>query len=452
MGAPASFLYNDNNPADMAALAEKITETLGRGTLPAEAVVAACDRLSRRIAPEEHLPALLALGLTEQRARDEIEIAQTLLSRGWLEARLRTEFPDGIAEETAFVPFASADGRQVRQRWAPLGVLLHIAAGNADALPVFSVIEGLLTGNVNLLKFPGGGDALSEAILSALIAEEPLLADQIYVFATPSDDIAGMKRLARLADGIVVWGGDEAVRAVRALSDPDTRIIEWGHKISFAYVSERGGAASDEALRGVARNICETQQLYCNSCQGIFLDTEDDGEAAAFAERFLAILEAEASRLPAPADPFVQAQKTLELRTAELEALAGAARVFRGAGVSVTLYGGGEGARLLPAIGYRNTWVRPLPRGRLLGALRPYKGHLQTAALLCADAGAGAGGGTGAGSPPEPGDRETLERLLFAAGVVRITDGASMSRAYCGEPHDGAFPLRLYARRLSVLG
>ena len=42
----------------------------------------------------------------------------------------------------------------------PLGVLLHIAAGNADGLPAFSVAEGLATGNINILKLPQADNGL----------------------------------------------------------------------------------------------------------------------------------------------------------------------------------------------------------------------------------------------------------------------------------------------------
>lgn len=34
-----------------------------------------------------------------------------------------------------------------------------------------------------------------------------------------------MQSLGKLADAIVVWGGDEAIRAVREMADPGTRII-----------------------------------------------------------------------------------------------------------------------------------------------------------------------------------------------------------------------------------
>ena len=83
------------------------------------------------------------------------------------------------------------------------------------------------------------------------------------------------------------------MRAARTLVQPDTRIIPWGHKLSFAYVS---GEASDGDLAALAKHICETRQLLCSSCQGIFLDTEDMGAVEAFGERFFQILQAENAR------------------------------------------------------------------------------------------------------------------------------------------------------------
>ena len=49
---------------------------------------------------------------------------------------------------------------EIREETRPLGVLLHIAAGNAEGLPFFSVVEGLLAGNINILKLPGMDDGV----------------------------------------------------------------------------------------------------------------------------------------------------------------------------------------------------------------------------------------------------------------------------------------------------
>lgn len=389
--------------------------------LPTSIVISACDRLSLQLNEQEHLSLLLALGFPEQRARQALEMARQMLSGDYLTARMALEF--GALPNT-FLPYGEI--APVRQDWSPLGVLLHVAAGNADALPAFSVIEGLLTGNINLLKLPGDDDGLSLLVLQELIEIEPRLTPYIFVFDCPSQDTAAMKKLADAADAIVTWGGDAAISALRRLASPNTRLIEWGHKLSFAYVS---GAASDASLKGIARNICKTNQLLCSSCQGIFMDTEDFGEVLRFSERFLSILAQTAAELSEPRDPFFTAQKRLELYTEELESLKGGKRVFRAEGCSVIAY---EDAVLAPSYQFRNCWVRPLPRNRLLAVLSRYKSHLQTAALVCED-----------------GDREALEGLLVKTGLVRITSGERMSAGYCGQPHDGDFSLRRYMKRMS---
>ncbi len=104
-----------------------------------------------------------------------------------------------------------------------------------------------------------------------------------------------MQSLGKLAYAIVVWGGDEAIRAVREMADPGTRIISWGHKLSFAYAVHN---ANEEELRKLAGHICETNQLLCSSCQGIFVDTEDMAVVRALGKRFLALLEEESLKYP----------------------------------------------------------------------------------------------------------------------------------------------------------
>ncbi len=398
-----------------------VLQSRAQEPLPASVVIAACDALSQNLNAQEHLPLLLTLGFSEIKAQQALEMVRQLFSRDYLTARMALEF--GALPE-AFFPYGET--APVRQDWKPLGVLLHIAAGNADALPAFSVIEGLLTGNINLLKLPSDDDGLSLLLLQKLVELEPRLAPYLFVFDCPSRDTAAMQRLADTADAIVTWGGDTAVSALRGLASPNTRLIEWGHKLSFAYVS---GAAADGELKGIARNICETNQLLCSSCQGIFLDTEDFREVLRFSERFLSILAQTAAEFPETQSPFFTAQKRLELYTEELESLHGRKRVLRAKGCSVIAY---EDRVLSPSYQFRNCWVRSLPRNQLLAVLSRYKNRLQTAALVC-----------------EKGDRGILESLLAKTGLVRITSGARMSTGYCGQPHDGDFPLRRYMKRMS---
>ena len=255
---------------------------------------------------------------------------------------------------------------------------------------------------------------------------EPLIAKRVFVFDCASENTKAMQRMAKAADAIIVWGGDAAVSAVRRLAQPDTRIIEWGHKISFAYVS---GEADDNELEEIADNICDTEQLFCNSCQGIYVDTDDFNEMCRFARRFAAILERSAEATPNQTNDYLSAQKTLELYTEQLEASPDKKSVFRREGCSVIAYNDSE---LTPSYMFRNCWVRPLPKKRLLPELLKYKNHLQTVALVCA-----------------PKERTEIEDILAKTGTVRITSGKNMSKSYCGSPHDGEFALSRYMKVMS---
>jgi hypothetical protein len=402
-------------------LKQRILRTLAGPELTPERVILACDTLAQKLTEAEYLPMLLAAGMPERQARKALFEARLMLSRSYLEHRLEIELGGWPRR---FIPYGS--DRPVRQEWRPLGVLLHIAAGNMDALPAFSVIEGLLTGNINLLKLPGGGDPLSVTILNELSQIEPLIADYAMVFDLSSKDTEALVNMAELADAVVVWGGDEAVSAVRRIVQPNTRIIEWGHKISFAYVS---GHVPDVALRGVARNMCETNQTLCSSCQGLFVDSEDYGDAVRLAERFIRLFDEEAKALSRQNDPFLDAQKTLELYTEELESCETDKRVFRTENCGVIAYGD---CMLTTSYMFQHCWVKPLPRRRLLAELSKYKNHLQTVALLC-----------------EESERSALEALLLKTGIVRITNGDNMSQVYCGMPHDGEFALQRYVKIVS---
>ena len=398
--------------------------TLAKGNYPTpEKVISACEKLLTRVLNGEfdHIVLPLLSQFDISRARFE-QMAQ-LFSRESLTYKCKIELSDIPTEgDTVGLSHIALGGTAHRKRY-PLGILMHIAAGNVDGLPAYSVVEGLLAGNINILKLPSGDSGLSVLLLSELIKAEPSLAEYIYVFDVPSTETETLKILADLSDAVVVWGGDAAVAAARSMASVNTRIIAWGHKLSFAYATPD---AADEELEGLAKHICETDQVLCSSCQGIFVDTEDKTVQDAFAERFFHILR-RVSNETIPVDFGMKSKNAIHIYNERLEAHETGHQIFAADGVSVICT---DDADLELSYMFRNLWVKRLPRYRLVSALKPHKDHLQTAALLCPD-------GT---------RREELAKLLALSGVVRITHAHEMSRMLSGEAHDGTYPLRQYSR------
>lgn len=400
-----------NNPlgdSELAQMAEQIGHTLAHKKLSAEMVKKACDLVVKHLAQAEYSDQLIAAGVSADELALWLEQIAGQLGSAHLTERLKRELP----ADTEFMP---------------LGTLFHISAGNAYGLPAFSVLEGLLTRNINLIKLPGQGDAVSLLIFEWLIAAEPAIADYLCVFDFPSYDIEQLTALAKLADAVVVWGSDEAIKAVRALADPNIRLIEWGHKISFAYVDPM--AITPEQMQELAEHICKTQQLYCSSCQGIYLDTDEFSVVKQFASDFSGILETAYLQCAKPElAPGVQAQLALKLRTRAIEAiqLPQLGQLYRSEHTSVWA---GSDKRLEASFLFGNCWVKPLPKTDIVQTLRSYKNYLQTVSLYCLS------------------DRRgEYSEMLFRAGVSRVTTAGKLDIIDLDIPHDGEYALRRYCR------
>ena len=404
----------------LAGLEDRLNATLAGPQLEPETVIAAIDCLGRRVEAGDFDRQIAALQIDG--AEQYKKMAVRLLRRDNLEFMLRTELGEGFRSDYVTQPPEGLKPLRVLAR--PMGVLLHIAAGNADGLPAFSVAEGLVTGNINLLKLPQVDNGLSLEILQALLDIEPRLADYLYVFDTPSSDVAAIKKMADLSDGIVVWGGETAVTAVRRFAHPGTKLIEWGHRLSFAYLV---GNRPDAELAELAKHIVTTRQLLCSSCQVIYLDTDDFATVQAFCDRFWPILE-EAARANRPSTLGAVAELTLRTYTDKLEAILDGRRTKPWASPLCSLIPKEDSAlELSPMFG--NVLVKPLPRDRIIPVLRKAKPYLQTAGLGC-----------------DPAERELLLELLIRAGVTRVTRPGSMSDGAPGEAHDGSYPLQRYLR------
>ncbi len=353
-----------------------------------------------------------------------------MLKRENIEYKLKMEL--GIDYLNNFQTSAPFKQEKLNVIIAPLGTLLHIAAGNVDALPVYSLLEGLLTGNVNILKLPQADNGLSIKIIMKMIEIEPEISDFIYVFDTPSSDLYAIKKMAEISDGIIVWGGDEAISAVRKFAPVGSRIIEWGHKLGFVYIS--GYENKEKELEELAEHIMSTKQLLCSSCQMIYIDTDDIKDLYKFCDIFLPIMEKIALKYPLKSIDSI-AENSLRNYNNILEdiisdKLANVGDKYIGENCSLTIC---QDSKLELSNMFGNCLVKKLPSSELFSTLRKTKGYLQTAGLIC-----------------EIDKREMISEILINAGLVRIMRVRDMSSIFSGESHDGTYALRHYVRVVNI--
>ena len=411
--AHGKIFEKDKENRILSALSDETNETLLNKTIDREKLISTIDIISKKLKDGEYNGILS--GIDTDGLDGYVSQAAEMLSAEGLKKNLSAQIPE------------PAQNDMISAKYYPAGVLLHIAAGNVDVLPAYSVLTGLLCGNVNILKLPSQDDGLTVKILYELIRLMPELADFIYVFDTPSSDVASICEMAKAADVIVVWGGDEAVSAVRRLAPPYTRVVCWGHKIGFAYIGADYEKRPGE-LAELAEHIIKTSQFLCSSCQRIYVDSADPADADRFCRYFLPVLQAARDKRPLK-DTGAAAENTIFRYSRRIE---------RSLGVTDgKIYYDGDGCTLaakddptLEISGFFGTVdVTALPLEKLFYVLREKKGYLQTACVIA-----------------DENTKKRAEEIMVRAGVTRIMKPSDMSKTFSGEAHDGEFELLNYMR------
>lgn len=409
----------DNNRQDelISSLYQDMLATLTSGTHPSiDSVINACDRLYQRVMNHEFdevaLPLLKELNIPYSMLKHYA----SYFSKEGLSKKVEFELGDLRNGELPL------DEHNVR-KLEPLGILFHIAAGNVDLLPAYSVIEGLLAGNINILKLPTGDNGLSVKLLKELVKEEPSLKDYIFVFDVPSTEIETIKKLSSFADATIVWGEDEAQKAARSFVDIHSSIISWGHKLSFAYVDNK---VSDDELTKLCESICFSNQLFCSSSQGIYLNTNNMDDLHSLAKRLLPIF-TNVSKNSGTLPLTMKAKNTLLLYNERLE---GNMNVYSSDGVSIIVK---EDNKLELSFLYQNIWIKALPENEIVKVLKPNKNLLQTVSIN-----------------ERINNKQKIIDNLVKAGVTRVVPLGENSRMISGESHDGEYPLRRYSKIVEI--
>lgn len=347
---------------------------------------------------------------------------------------LKTKIQRELGDEAPFEMRRVRYDRSIFEAWAPLGFLVHVAPGNVFSVAALSAIEGLLTGNINFVK-----TSTDSSLFTQIFFEEFFRSDDsgelqhfVMVSRMSSRKQETLREILGQADGLAAWGGEEAIASLRALLPSTARLIPWGHRISFAYVSKYQ-QGNDIVFKNLAYDICSLDQQACSSPQCVYLETNDSSDLTQFADRLAQALREVspqvARRIPSDAEASeitVVTEKQKILRSFEQGDLlidpAGEWRILID-----------HRSALMASPLYRTIWVKPLPADKIIATLRPLRGYLQSVGLAA-----------------EVSELPALTRAFQAAGALRIRPLGKMLESYAGEPHDGEYALSRYCRKLSV--
>lgn len=309
-------------------------------------------------------------------------------------------------------------------------LLFHSWAGNVPALPLWSLVCGLLVKAGSVGKLPSA-EPLFASLFARLLAEvHPPLADCLAVVWWKGGDTGPSAAVYAEADTVLAYGGNGALDEIRRQLPVTTRFLPYGHKLGFGMV----GTAALDTLRGpatarlAAHDVMRYDQQGCYSPHVFYVERGGQVSPREFAHYL-------ASELANLEQRF--ARRALALEDAAAVACwrqAGELQSLSAAGGAEAI--GTDGAAWGVAYADRPQALAPTALNRsiqvvaidtldeviaLVEARRPF---LQTAGLAVA-----------------PQQLFRLAELLGAAGVTRIAAIGAMTSPEAGWHHDGRFNL-----------
>lgn len=407
-------------------LEAEIQQTL-RETLDTNTVLCACGDVAQKLRSGE-LP-----GLEEALCADGIANAKAVLTqladnidKEALCKKLRSE----LGSEEPF-KLRRADYEEAHfEKWSPMGVLTHITAGNAPIVAPMAAVEGLLSGNINILKVASNAGEFPGLFLS-ILSGYGNIGKFLYMLRISSSEKEKLQTILNAADCVSAWGGEEAIASIRAMTPDGTPVVTWGHKISFGYVTPDG--LSSEACDALVKSVCRNDQQSCSSPQVALIDTDDKAVVSRFANMLADAFERARRLYPDPAPDMAQMAEITavsELHRADLcfndgEIIEAEDKQYR----LLVSYS----PKFMPSPLFRTLWVAPMKHEELVASLRGMRAYLQTAGLGCTLA-----------------EVDVITKALYRAGLTRVTPLDSTGASYAGEPHDGVFALPRFLKRVSL--
>ncbi len=161
----------------------------------------------------------------------------------------------------------------------PLGLVTHVSAGNVFVGGVDSLIQGLVSKNVNIMKM-----STVDPVFPVLFAKSVRDFDDTGILHKAmalvnwkggTDSIENV--IKQECDAIVAYGGADTIRSYRRNLGLHCKLIEYGPKYSFIMVDkeELQKTGIKEAARAIARDAIMWEQSACSSPHTVYVEGVD---------------------------------------------------------------------------------------------------------------------------------------------------------------------------------
>lgn len=357
--------------------------------------------------------------LSPEEIRSTLKILPNLLKRENIERRVDAEFQprellDRFSKPRHFIG---------RVRAVPLGVVLHVTAGNVFLSSIDSLIMGLVTKNISLVKVSSQNTFFPLFFAVKLLEHDKakIVADKFSILHWKGGDDKVESLLKKKVDGIMAWGGEEMMESYRIHLPKEVKLLDFGPKISLQVISAKALQNKDlnKVAQAVVRDVIPWNQGACSSPQNLYLQNGIDQDS------FLKALKL-AFQTANPRGAISQDESVEVLK-----------EYYRG--LYSELMEEGEIIRGEDFLIHRetNSFLRPSPLNRsliikpfeneedLFQSLSPFEYYLQSCSYLLHEE-----------------EKDAYLEALASAGIKRFSPLGTITWGMEGAPHDGRQVLR----------
>lgn len=315
-------------------------------------------------------------------------------------------------------------------RATPLGLVTHVSPGNVFLGAADSLVHGLVTKNINLVKV-SRGDPLFPLLFAESLRQfdrDGRIAESFCILTLPSERAELESQLKSGSDAVVIWGGSEAVAAWSQGAADGVKIIPYGPRFSFSLVTEEHLNRTPLAelnLDGLVEDVVSWETRACGSPQVLFWPEKHVDKLDSLLELLAAKFQEWNCLLPPPPqDPDLAVELRREYELTRYLAVQGKAQAIAAPDLSWSVQVRPWSEHRASPL-HRTLIVVPYPDHLTLAEwLKPLRHTLQTMGLAA-----------------ERSEWRVVGLLASDFGVHRLTEWGKMWKAKHGSPHDGAFQL-----------
>jgi hypothetical protein len=278
--------------------------------LPAEAIVDALDHAAERWRDADFPPRVRATAAIEERTGYTTPVVDYALDRlfgGITAEALRAAIVHELGSLAVLDRFVEVPGRP--RGWAR-GVdrVTLVASDTTVGVAIPPLCYALCAKCGVVVK--DRSDALVAAFVETLGTERRELARAVRVESWLGGADEREREVLGRAEVVVAFGGDEALRAIRAAAPAEATFVPFGHRLSAAYVTRADLAGELDSL---AERIARDALLYdgegCLSLHVLFVERGEDGARARLARALAGAAERVATEFPPGRDPYRAAHR-----------------------------------------------------------------------------------------------------------------------------------------------